>query len=128
MMTQSKYTGRDDRDHRKTRYRNQGRHADLPLRNPKNKYKQPPTAQRVYDHKPLSCECWTAGAAQRGMGSRSYDPRRCHGLLCVPRAGLDDVLLRVVQFAPLDGAKFMSPRFNRGKLRTGTRVATDRQL
>ncbi|MCL5126424.1 MAG: hypothetical protein M1511_18385 [Deltaproteobacteria bacterium] len=31
MMTQSKYTGRDARRHRKTRYRNQGRHAGLPL-------------------------------------------------------------------------------------------------
>ena len=50
-----------------------------------NKPKEP-TAQ------PWAHECWTAGAAQRG------------------------ILLRVVQFAPLDGATFMSPRFYRGRV------------
>ena len=44
-----------------------------------------PTAQ------PWAHECWTAGAAQKGIG------------------------LRAIIFAPLDGAKFMSPRFYRGK-------------
>ena len=40
---------------------------------------------------PWAHECWTAGAAQRGIG------------------------LRAIIFAPLDGAKFMSPRFYRGR-------------
>ena len=44
-----------------------------------------PTAQ------PWAHECWTAGAVQKGTG------------------------LRAIIFAPLDGAKFMSPRFYRGK-------------
>lgn len=35
-----------------------------------------------------------------------------------------DVLLRVIIFAPLNGAKFMSPWFNRRNLRTGRPVAT----
>ncbi|MGC8602895.1 MAG: hypothetical protein ACP5VS_04310, partial [Desulfomonilaceae bacterium] len=33
------------------------------------------------------------------------------------------ILLRVVQFAPLDGATYMSPRFYRGNCRVRTRVS-----
>ena len=44
-------------------------------------------------------------------------PRHSHGLMNVGRKGQRRVLLRVIMFAPHDGAKFMSPRFNRGNCR-----------